>query len=140
MTEKTGCKEVPGKQTDCWIPKDPDRSSSGVRVESLRRWSVVGFLSLLGSVAVFTNSLLAPDQGGLTLARYSSFDLLIFFTILQINELKRDFQKGGRSVFTWQKGPNDVYVNYFGAFLTIFGVAQLIPGHYRLATGKGKMD
>lgn len=48
--------------------------------------------------------------------------------------------KGGRSVFTWQKGANDKYVNALGAILCLSAVAQLIPAHYKLATGKGKLD
>ena len=63
-----------------------------------------------------------------------------FFFNWQINAEKRAWQERGRALPTWQKGANDTYVNAFGVFLTIFGVAQLIPGHYRLATGKGKMD
>lgn len=49
-------------------------------------------------------------------------------------------QAGGRSTFTWQKQPTDQYVNAFGVALLAFGIVQLIQGHYRLATGKGKMD
>jgi hypothetical protein len=63
-----------------------------------------------------------------------------FFDFFQINELKKAHMKGGRSVFTWQKGANDKYVNAFGVALAIYGIAQLIPGHYKLATGKGKME
>ena len=62
------------------------------------------------------------------------------FLIFQINELKKAHMKGGRSVFTWQKGANDKYVNALGVFLVVYGVAQLIPAHYKLATGKGKME
>jgi len=65
---------------------------------------------------------------------------LLFLFDFQINELKRAHQAGGRSVFTWQKGANDKYVNALGIFLVTIGVAQLIPGHYKLATGKGKME
>jgi hypothetical protein len=54
--------------------------------------------------------------------------------------LKKVHQAGGRSIFTWQKQPNDKYVNAFGVVLLTIGIAQLIPGHYKLATGKGKME
>jgi hypothetical protein len=64
----------------------------------------------------------------------------MIFCCMQINELKKAHQAGGRSIFTWEKQPNDKYVTAFGVALTLFGVAQLIPGHYRLATGKGKME
>lgn len=63
-----------------------------------------------------------------------------FICFLQINELKKVHQAGGRSVFTWEKQPNDKYVAAVGAVLVTFGLSQLIPGYYRLATGKGKMD
>jgi len=31
-------------------------------------------------------------------------------------------------------------VTLFGVGLTAFGFAQLVPGYYRLASGKGKME
>jgi hypothetical protein len=55
-------------------------------------------------------------------------------------ELKKIHQAGGRSVFTWQKQPNDKYINAGAVFLSLVAIVQLIPAHYRLATGKGKMD
>jgi hypothetical protein len=54
--------------------------------------------------------------------------------------LKKIQQAGGRSTFTWQKQPTDIYVAGFGFTLAAFGIVQLIQGHYRLATGKGKID
>jgi hypothetical protein len=60
--------------------------------------------------------------------------------LVQINELKKIQQAGGRSKFTWEKQPTDRYVTAFGVTLAAFGIIQLIQGHYRLATGKGKMD
>ena len=54
--------------------------------------------------------------------------------------MKKAQQAGGRAVFTWQKQPNDKYVTMFGMGLLTIGILQLIPGYYRLATGKGKMD
>jgi hypothetical protein len=54
--------------------------------------------------------------------------------------LKKQHQAGGRAVFTWQKHESDKYVTYFGVALVSFGFLQLIPGYYRLATGKGKME
>ena len=58
----------------------------------------------------------------------------------KINELKAKHQAGGRKLYTWQKQPQDIYVFGFGLTLTAYGTWQLIVGHYRLATGKGKMD
>jgi hypothetical protein len=54
--------------------------------------------------------------------------------------LKRHYQAGGRSIFTWQKQPGDKMVTLVGVGLVTIGLAQLIPGYYRLATGKGKKD
>jgi hypothetical protein len=59
---------------------------------------------------------------------------------LQINELKKSHQAGGRAVFTWQKQPTDKYINWIAVGLIGFGLSQLIPGYYRLATGKGKLE
>lgn len=75
-------------------------------------------------------------------SRVSTANLAHFadFRLFQIVELKKAHQAGGRSIYTWQKQANDKYVTAFGAGLTLFGIFQLIPGHYRLATGKGKMD
>lgn len=59
--------------------------------------------------------------------------------MFQINELKKAHQiKDGK--LTWERDSSDKYVNYFGAVLFAYGIFQLIPGHYRLATGKGKME
>lgn len=55
-------------------------------------------------------------------------------------EMKKAHQAGGRSVYTWMKQPGDVYTNMLGAGLMTFGMAQLVVGHWRLATGKGKLD
>eukprot|EP00978_Attheya_sp_CCMP212_P017960 scaffold48554_cov48-Attheya_sp.AAC.1 len=41
---------------------------------------------------------------------------------------------------TWLKQPNDKAVSLFGLGLCTYGVVNLIIGHYRLATGKGKLD
>eukprot|EP00550_Attheya_septentrionalis_P010307 CAMPEP_0198289174 /NCGR_PEP_ID=MMETSP1449-20131203/7467_1 /TAXON_ID=420275 /ORGANISM="Attheya septentrionalis, Strain CCMP2084" /LENGTH=101 /DNA_ID=CAMNT_0043987471 /DNA_START=62 /DNA_END=367 /DNA_ORIENTATION=- len=41
---------------------------------------------------------------------------------------------------TWLKQPNDKFVSLFGLGLCTYGVVNLIIGHYRLATGKGKLD
>jgi hypothetical protein len=54
--------------------------------------------------------------------------------------LKKSHQAGGRSVYTWQKQANDKYVTAIGAALIGLGFLQVIPGYYRLATGKGKME
>ena len=54
--------------------------------------------------------------------------------------MKKVQQAGGRAVFTWLKQPNDVYTNMFGAALMSFGMAQLVVGYWRLASGKGKME
>jgi hypothetical protein len=54
--------------------------------------------------------------------------------------MKKAHQAGGRAVYTWQKHPSDYYVNMGALFLVTIGTLQLIPGYYRLATGKGKME
>lgn len=61
-------------------------------------------------------------------------------SFVQIVELKKQHQAGGRSVFTWQKQPQDKYTQMIGLVLASIGIAQLSIGHYRLATGKGKID
>lgn len=48
--------------------------------------------------------------------------------------------EGGRKIFTWQKWPNDKYFSAVGMALAVIATVQLIPAHYKLATGKGKMD
>lgn len=58
---------------------------------------------------------------------------------LQIKELKIAHQKGGRSVYTWLKQPQDKAVTAFGVALVSVGLVQLCVGYYRLVTGKGKM-
>ncbi|KAL7563322.1 hypothetical protein ACA910_016679 [Epithemia clementina (nom. ined.)] len=58
----------------------------------------------------------------------------------RILELKKIHQAGGRKIFTWQKQPQDKYVNFVGLVLGIAGVVQLVPAFYRLATGKGKIE
>ena len=55
-------------------------------------------------------------------------------------ELKKIHQANARTVFTWQKMPQDKFVTGFGVGLVVFGLAQLIPGYYRLASGKGKIE
>ena len=62
------------------------------------------------------------------------------YVVGQINELKKIQNAGGRSIYTWQKQPTDIYVTGFGVTLAAYGIIQLVQGHYRLATGKGKMD
>jgi hypothetical protein len=69
-----------------------------------------------------------------------SLFIYLVILILQINDLKRHYQAGGRSVFTWQKQPGDKFVTLIGAGLVTIGLVQLIPGHYRLATGTGKKE
>ena len=55
-------------------------------------------------------------------------------------ELKKIHQAGGRKVFTWQKQPQDKYTNILGVVLIGAAVVQIIPGLYRLGTGKGKIE
>ena len=71
---------------------------------------------------------------------YSLSLRLFYYCRTQIAELKKIQQAGGRTKFTWQKQPTDIYVTGFGFALAAYGIVQLIQGHYRLATGKGKMD
>jgi hypothetical protein len=54
-------------------------------------------------------------------------------------EMKK-YHKAHKDLWTWYRMPNDKYINWFGVGLVTFGVAQLVPAYYRLATGKGKMD
>lgn len=54
--------------------------------------------------------------------------------------MKKAHQAGGRAIFTWEKQDNDKYVTALGVGLLTIGVMQLIPGYYRLMTGKGKLD
>jgi hypothetical protein len=54
--------------------------------------------------------------------------------------MKKAHQAGGRQIFTWQKHPSDLYVNLGAVGLLTFGMIQLVPGYYRLASGKGKME
>lgn len=46
----------------------------------------------------------------------------------------------GESHPTWTKQPGDSIMNYVGLGLAVFGLSQLVVGHYRLATGKGKKE
>jgi hypothetical protein len=59
---------------------------------------------------------------------------------VQINEMKKAHQAGGRSKYTWQKQPGDNAATMVGVVLVAVGLAQLVPGYYRLATGKGKLE
>jgi hypothetical protein len=65
-----------------------------------------------------------------------------FFSLCgaQILELKKHHQAGGRSVYTWQKQPNDKWTAGLAGIIFTAGTIQLVIGHYRLATGKGKME
>lgn len=54
--------------------------------------------------------------------------------------MKKVHQEGGRKVFTWQKHSSDMYVNAGAVGLLTIGILQLVPGYYRLASGKGKME
>eukprot|EP00540_Astrosyne_radiata_P003076 CAMPEP_0116823972 /NCGR_PEP_ID=MMETSP0418-20121206/1138_1 /TAXON_ID=1158023 /ORGANISM="Astrosyne radiata, Strain 13vi08-1A" /LENGTH=98 /DNA_ID=CAMNT_0004452291 /DNA_START=46 /DNA_END=342 /DNA_ORIENTATION=+ len=48
--------------------------------------------------------------------------------------------KQGENNPTWLKQPGDVGYFAFGCGLVALGLIQLVPGYYRLATGKGKSD
>jgi hypothetical protein len=62
----------------------------------------------------------------------------------QIAEKRAIQCKGGTNLGeahpTWTKQKGDTVVNYVGLALCVTGIYQLIVGHYRLATGKGKME
>mmetsp|Transcript_29087 Transcript_29087/g.63159 ORF Transcript_29087/g.63159 Transcript_29087/m.63159 type:complete len:105 (+) Transcript_29087:43-357(+) len=62
----------------------------------------------------------------------------------RVQEIKKVQMKGGtcqgEANPTWLKQPGDKGVALFGLGLTTFGVLEALIGHYRLATGKGKMD
>ncbi len=59
-------------------------------------------------------------------------------------EIKKVQMKGGTCQAeanpTWLKQPGDLLPLAFGATLVGFGLVQCVIGHYRLATGKGKID
>lgn len=55
-------------------------------------------------------------------------------------ELKKKHQAGGRTVYTWLKQPTDKYTAGFAGVLCVYGLAQCVVGHYRLATGTGKIE
>ena len=63
---------------------------------------------------------------------------------LQVQEIKKIQNKGGTCLGeanpTWLKQPGDMGVALAGAGLTAFGTISCIVGHYRLATGKGKLE
>jgi len=54
--------------------------------------------------------------------------------------MKKAHQAGGRAVYTWQKQPGDRATTLFGVALVTLGIVQVIPGYWRLATGKGKLE
>jgi hypothetical protein len=62
----------------------------------------------------------------------------LFVVVTQVMEMKKVHQS--LPGYTWERYPSDKYVSAVGVFLVFFGGAQLIVGHYRLATGKGKMN
>lgn len=59
-------------------------------------------------------------------------------------EIKKVQMKGGTCQAeanpTWLKQPGDALPLAFGATLVGFGFVQCVIGHYRLATGKGKIE
>jgi hypothetical protein len=68
------------------------------------------------------------------LSKYFHF----FVCCLKILEQRAFHQKSHG--YTWQRWPQDKYINAFGVVLALAGIAQLVPGYYRLATGKGKRE
>ena len=66
------------------------------------------------------------------------------FSSPQVQEIKKIQNKGGTCLGdvnpTWLKQPGDIGVALFGAGLTAYGTINCVIGHYRLATGKGKLD
>jgi hypothetical protein len=59
-------------------------------------------------------------------------------------EIKKVQMKGGTKLGemnpTWLKQPGDAVPLIFGALLVSYGAVTCAIGHYRLATGKGKLD
>ena len=59
-------------------------------------------------------------------------------------QTKKIQMKGGTNLGemnpTWLKQPGDMVTNYIGMALCGLGFLQLASGHYKLATGTGKMD
>ena len=59
-------------------------------------------------------------------------------------ETKRIQMKGGTCQAeanpTWLKQPGDQMPLIFGGTLIAFGIVNSVIGHYRLATGKGKLE
>ena len=68
----------------------------------------------------------------------------VHFHRRQVQEIKKIQNKGGTCLGdvnpTWLKQPGDIGVALFGAGLCAFGAINCVIGHYRLATGKGKLD
>jgi hypothetical protein len=64
--------------------------------------------------------------------------------IVQVMQTKKIQMAGGTKLGeanpTWLKQPGDVYTLAAGGALLTYGMAQLVVGYYRLATGKGKMQ
>jgi hypothetical protein len=59
-------------------------------------------------------------------------------------EIKKIQMTGGTNLGeknpTWLKQPGDAIPLAFGALLVGYGFVNAIVGHYRLATGKGKLS
>ncbi len=59
-------------------------------------------------------------------------------------EIKKVQMKGGTCQAeanpTWLKQPGDLMPLAFGGALISFGLVNCVIGHYRLATGKGKLE
>lgn len=59
-------------------------------------------------------------------------------------ETKKIQQKGGTCLGhrnpTWLKQEGDMGVALFGLALTTYGVVSAVVGHYRMATGTGKLN
>ena len=59
-------------------------------------------------------------------------------------ETKKVQMKGGTCQAetnpTWMKQPGDQVPLAIGGALVAFGIVNSVVGHYRLATGKGKLD
>ena len=69
---------------------------------------------------------------------------MILFFFPKVMETKKIQTKGGTCLGhtnpTWLKQPGDMGVALFGLALTTYGAMTLLLGHYRLATGSGKLQ
>ena len=79
-----------------------------------------------------------------TVFRLNHISFYRIVLVAQVMQTKKVQMAGGtlqgEANPTWLKQPGDMYVMAFGGALVAYGMFQAVVGHYRLASGKGKMD